>query len=265
LKRLLIVGSSLLFVYLVGALLLYQFQEKFIFLDGELAEGYVYTFKSDFEELNLPAPNGGRLNAIHFKADAAKGLVLYFHGNRGNLTRWGIIVEDYVALGYDVLVMDYRGYGKSKGTRSMKILLSDAEMFYQHALTLYPEGEITLYGRSLGTGIASWLAGKHQPKRLILETPYYSLASVAQRYYPIYPSKLALRYNFQSSQYLKTATCPVSIFHGTEDTVVPYKSAQRLYDSLPSGQGKFFTIEGGEHKNLAEFDAFRKNLKEVLQ
>lgn len=261
----LIVGASLLFVYLLGALLLYKFQEKFIFLDGELAQDYVYQFKRPFEEVNLTASDGANLNAVHFKADSTKGLILYFHGNRANLTRWGGIVEDYVKLNYDVLVMDYRGYGKSVGERSMEKLLSDAELFYQYTLTLYPENEVTIYGRSIGTGIASWLAGKHQPKRLILETPYYSLASVAKRYYPIYPPQLALRYNFQSSKYLKTADCPVYIFHGTEDTVVPYKSAKRLYDSLPSGQGQFISIEGGEHKNLVEFEVFREGMKEILK
>lgn len=263
-KRLLIVGSSLLFVYLLGALLLYKFQEKFIFLDGELAKDHVFQFESTFEEINLSTPDGANLNAIHFKADSAKGLILYFHGNRANLTRWGGIVEDYVKLNYDVLVMDYRGYGKSTGLRSMETLMTDAELFYEYALNLYPEEQITLYGRSLGTGLASWLAGKHKPKRLVLETPYYSLAAVAKRYYPIYPPKLALRYNFQSSQYLKTAACSVYIFHGTEDEVVPYKSAKRLFDSLPLGQGQFISIEGGEHKNLVEFETFRTAIKEIL-
>ena len=260
----LIVGASLLFVYLLGALLLYKFQEKFIFLDGELAKDYIYQFESTFEEINLSTEDGANLNAIHFKADSAKGLILYFHGNRGNITRWGNIVEDYVRLGYDVLVMDYRGYGKSVGVRSMDILISDAEQFYQYALKLYPEEKITLYGRSLGTGLASWLAGKHTPKQLILETPYYSLAAVAKRYYPIYPPKLALKYNFESWKYLKTTDCPVYIFHGTEDAVVPYESAKKLYDSLPSGQGQFISIKGGEHKNLVEFEVFRKEIKEIL-
>lgn len=260
----LIVGASLLFVYLLGALLLYKFQEKFIFLDGELAEDYVYQFESTFEEINLSTEDGANLNAIHFKADSAKGLILYFHGNRGNITRWGEIVEDYVKLNYDVLVMDYRGYGKSIGARSMDILISDAEQFYQYALRLYPEEEITLYGRSLGTGLASWLAGKHEPERLILETPYYSLAAVARRYYPIYPPQLALRYNFQSSKYLKTASCPIYIFHGTKDEVVPYNSAQKLYNSLPSNQAEFISVEGGRHKNLVEFEVFRQEIKEIL-
>ncbi len=259
-----IIGASLLFVYLLGAVFLYAFQEKVIFLDGALPENHAYEFDNDFQEINLTSSDGANLNAIHFRADSTKGLILYFHGNRGNLTRWGTVVQDLVNLNYDVLVMDYRGYGKSTGQRSMKLLLADAEQFYDYALGHYEENEITLYGRSIGTGIASWLAGARQPKRLILETPYYSLASVAQRYYPIYPSKLALRYNFQSFKYLKTAKCPIHIFQGTDDKVVPYKSANRLYKSLPEGQAEMVTVEGGQHKNLSEFETFNKALKRIL-
>ncbi|MBO3698639.1 alpha/beta hydrolase [Roseivirga sp. E12] len=264
-KRLLIIGSSLLFVYILGAVFLYTLQEKFIFLDGELPEDHVYSFDTPHEEVDLTTDDGAKLNALHFKAEDTKGLILYFHGNRGNLTRWGKVVERFVKLDYDVLVMDYRGYGKSRGERSMELLLSDAELFYSYALSQYPENEITLYGRSLGTGIASWLAGKHVPKRLILETPYYSLAAVAQRYYPIYPSNWALRYNFQSFKYLKTAECLVHIFHGTDDEVVPYKSGEKLHESLPEGQSEFITIEEGRHKNLSDFEEFRNQLSRILK
>jgi len=264
LKRLLIIGSSLLFVYILGAVLIYAFQERFIFLDGELPQDHVFEFNTKFREINLETADGANLNAIHFATQSPKGIIVYFHGNRGDLTRWGEIVEDYVKLNYDVLVMDYRGYGKSVGKRTMEKLLSDAELFYQYALTLYPENEVTVYGRSIGTGLASWLAGKHQPKRLILETPYYSLNSIAQRYYPIYPSKLALRYNFQSYKYLETAECPIYIFHGTDDDVVPYESGKRLHKSLPKGQSEFITIKGGRHKNLVEFETFNKELKRIL-
>lgn len=260
----LIIGSSLLFIYILGAVLLYAFQEKFIFLDGQLPKDYAFEFNSKFREVDLTTTDGANLNAIHFAAKSPKGIIIYFHGNRGDLTRWGGIVEDYVKLNYDVLVMDYRGYGKSVGKRSMENLLNDAELFYQYALTLFPENEITIYGRSIGTGLASWLAGKHQPKRLILETPYYSLNSVAQRYYPIYPSKLALSYNFQSFKYLKTARCPIYIFHGTDDSVVPYTSGKRLHESLPKGQSEFISIEGGRHKNLVEFETFNKELRRIL-
>ncbi|HEY9116552.1 MAG TPA: alpha/beta fold hydrolase, partial [Roseivirga sp.] len=218
-KRLQLIIYSLLFVYLVGFALLFLLQEKFIFLGDELPADYQYEFKASFEELNLE--NGdAQLNALHFKADSAKGLILYFHGNQGNLTRWGNVVIPLIHMGYDVLIMDYRGFGKSKGKRTQMSLLSDVELFYQYALKQYAEDQIILFGRSLGTGLASYLAGKHQPAKLILETPYYSMASVGQQLYPIFPVSWAMRFNFKSYDYLKTGTCPIYIFHGTDDRVV---------------------------------------------
>lgn len=263
-KRLLVVVLSLVFVYLLGFAGVYFLQEKFIFLDDDLASDYVYDFEEDFTEFDLEASDGAKLNALHFKADSSRGVIVYFHGNQGNLTRWGKVAEYFVKFDHDVVIMDYRGYGKSTGKRSLKKLFEDAELFYQYAIDQYGEDQVTIYGRSLGTGIASYLAGQHNPKRLILETPYYSMSQMAQRYYPIYPSGLALKYKFQSFKYLHTAKCPIFIFHGTEDEVVPYSQGLKLHESLPEGQSQFYTIEGGEHKNLSDFPDFSSRMRRVL-
>ena len=262
-KRLLLVFYSLLFVYILGFIFLYFAQERFIFLDDQLEQDYIFQFDSEFEELNLS--NGeARLNALHFKADSAKGMIIYFHGNQGNLTRWGEVVQPFVSMGFDVLIMDYRGYGKSTGKRTEEALLDDAELFYSYASTRYPEDQIILFGRSLGTGVASFLAGRHSPKQLILETPYYSMASVGQSLYPIYPVSWALRFNLKSHEYLQTATCPIAIFHGTDDRVVPYKQAKKLFNSLPKGGNELITIEDGRHKNLSEYPVYWERLSKLL-
>lgn len=264
-KKLKIILLSLIALYLLSGLIVYLFQERFIFLDGSIPDDYKFEFKSNFEEINLTAVDGANLNAIHFKSENNKGLILYFHGNGGDLRRWAKVTEYYVSLGYDVIVMDYRGYGKSTGKRTEIRLMTDAAMFYDYALNYYREDEITLYGRSLGTGIAAYLAAQYHPKQVILETPYYDFKSVAQRYYPIFPVGLALRFNFKSHVYLKEAKCPIYIFHGTEDEVVPFKSGRKLYESIPSGQAKFFSIEGGKHKNLIEFEPFREGIEGILE
>lgn len=263
-KRLQIILLSLLFVYLLGFALLYFAQEQFIFLDDDLPDDYTYEFQGRFEEVNLQNGNA-KLNGLHFKADSAKGIIVYFHGNQGNLTRWGAVVQPFVRMGFDVLVMDYRGYGKSTGKRSQKALMEDAALFYKYAHSLFSEDQITLFGRSLGTGLASYLAGRNKPKRLILETPYYSMASVGQKLYPIYPVSLALKFNLKSHQYLETASCPVFIFHGTEDRVVAYKQGVRLHESMPKGQSHLITIEGGRHKNLAEFEGYWEGVSKIFK
>jgi pimeloyl-ACP methyl ester carboxylesterase len=264
LKKLKIILLSLLIIYLASGLVIYLFQEKLIFLDGSIPEDYVYKFQYKFEELNLTTGDDSILNALHFKSEKSKGLIIYFHGNAGDLRRWGKVVEFYVDLGYDVLIMDYRGFGKSTGKRTQANLLSDAELFYQYALNDYSEDRITIFGRSLGTGIASYLASKHKPKQLILETPYYDFKSVVQRYSPIFPVGLALRFNFRSHEYLQSAECPIYIFHGTKDEVVPYRLGQKLAESISNNSVQLITVDGGKHKNLIDFEVFREAMRGIL-
>jgi alpha-beta hydrolase superfamily lysophospholipase len=249
----------------MGFALLYMSQEKFIFLDEELDIDYSFESEVPFEELNLPGVEKGQLNALHFTTKNPKGVILYFHGNRGNLTRWGGIVSPLTQYGYDVLVMDYRGFGKSKGKRSQQNLIADAELFYSWCRDRYGEDRIVLFGRSLGTGLASYLAGSHQPLKVILETPYYSLAKAAQRFYPIYPAKLALKYNFKSFEYLQNAICDIYLFHGTDDTVVPYQHSEDLVDHLSAQRVSLITIPEGEHRNLSDFDLYHVELEKILK
>jgi fermentation-respiration switch protein FrsA (DUF1100 family) len=252
-------------VYLLGFGVLYLVQERFIFLDDELPQDYQFEYDVPFEEFNLKGEKGGKLNALRFMVDDPKGVMLYFHGNRGNLTRWGDIVSSFTQYGYEVVVMDYRGFGKSTGKRNQSLLISDAQLFFDWCSERYGQERIVLYGRSLGTGLAAYLAGEFDVKHVILETPYYSLAEAAQRFYPIYPSKLALRYNFKSFEYLETARSPITIIHGTEDSVVPYEQGKALSAHLKEKNVSMVTIEGGEHRNLANYPEFWSEVSIILK
>ena len=234
-------------------------------MDEGLSEFHQFNFSTPFEEINLEVADTARLNGLHFKAEDAKGLIIYYHGNSGNLSRWGNEVQYFVKLNYDVIVMDYRGYGKSRGKRTMKALLDDAQLFYDYGMEYFSEDKITLYGRSLGTGIVANVASNNDPDRLILETPYYNFKSVVQRFYPIFPVGLYLKYNFKTNEYIQEVDCPIYIFHGTSDDIVPYSSGKKLHKSVKSGQSTLITIEDGEHKNLIEFEEFRDRMEEVLK
>ncbi len=253
-----------LFGYTLLFTMFYFLQEKLIFLPTKLPADYVYEFSSPFEEVFLNAADGAVLNAIHFKQPNPKGAILYFHGNAGDLSRWGDITSFFVQKQYDIIVMDYRGYGKSTGKLSEEALFSDAQLFYEYAKQHYKEDELIVYGRSLGTGIASKTASLNNPSKLILETPYYSLIEVGQARFPFLPVKWFLRYKMKSYQYLKDIGCPIVIFHGTEDSVVPYDSGWKLFESIPSKNKKFYTINGGEHNNLVEYPVYQNGIDEVL-
>lgn len=251
-------------VYVMIGSALYFLQEKLLFFPTPLAQNYQYQLPHQFKELFLETDKNTTINALHFNAEDPKGVILYFHGNAGNLTGWGTVAEYFVELQYDVLIMDYRTYGKSTGKLSEEALYHDAQFCYDYLLKQYPENQITLYGRSLGTGIASYLASKNNPKQLILESPYYSILDVAKNRFPILPLKQLLKYNFPTYQFLPKAKCPITIIHGTEDGIVPYASAEKLL-KLSIENLNFVTVEGGGHNDLIEFETYHKVMKEVLR
>ncbi len=245
--------------------MVYFLQEKLIFLPTTLPTDYSYSFDKDFSEFFLDAPDGARLNALQFHVKSPKGLILYFHGNAGDLSRWGKIVEPFSDLGYEVLIMDYRSYGKSKGRLSENALHGDAQLFYDYAREKFGEDQIVVLGRSLGASIATKVASNNNPRKLILETPFYSLLDVAQERFPFLPVRLLLKYKFRSSNYIQNVSSPLRIFHGTADNVVPYESGTKLFDAAPIADKKFYTIENGGHNDLATFESYQKAIQKELE
>lgn len=262
LKR--IIYGAAVFYIMIGTSL-YFLQEKLIFLPTTLQEDFQFEFQHPFEELFLNAVDGAVINALHFKAEVPKGVILYFHGNAGDLSRWGNITSYFVDKGYDVLVMDYRTYGKSKGKLSEKALYDDALMCYSYLTKTYKENEISIYGRSLGTGIATFIASANSPKQLILETPYYSLVDVAKRRFPILPVSLFMKYRIPSFEFIKNVTCPITMLHGNDDTVVAIESGKKLFDASNHSQKTFIEIKAGRHNDLIDFETYRDTIDDILK
>ncbi|MFH1320347.1 MAG: alpha/beta fold hydrolase [Bacteroidota bacterium] len=243
---------------------LYNIQEKLIFHPEILPQDYQFDFEQQFEELYYDVDEKVKINALHFKADSTKGAVLYFHGNAGSLKGWGYIAEDFTRNGYDLLIFDYRGFGKSTGKiTNEEGLHNDAEIIYKKLLKDYPEEDIVIYGRSIGTGIAVKLASENSPKMLILETPYFSLPDLAKYHMPYIPHSLALKYTFKTYLWITKVKCPVHIFHGTEDRIVPYNSSIRLLNLLENNIA-LTTIKGGTHNDLSSYSDYQDKLESLL-
>lgn len=259
-KKFILTVVSLYLLVLVG---LYFFQEKIIFQSKKLTKNFTYTFDKDFEEINLITKDNAIINALHFKVKNSKGIIVYFHGNKGSLERWGTIASDFTDYGYDVFVMDYRGYGKSTGKREEKSLYDDALLCYNYIKKSYSEDNITLYGRSLGATFATYIAAKQKPKKLVLEAPFYNLANTADFHYPFSPIFL-LKYKFPSNEYITKVTCPITIFHGTEDNVTPYKGGKKLFDRVKVSDKEFITIDNGTHHNIKDSEIYQHKIKELL-
>ncbi len=260
LKKMILLIFGLYILLLAG---LYFFQEKLIFRPKKLAKNYSYSFDKKFEEVNLKTDDNSSINALHFKVENPKGIIVYFHGNKGNLERWGTISSQLTTYGYDVFVMDYRGYGKSKGELNEKNLYLDAEQCYTYAKQFFSEEKIIVYGRSLGGTFATYLASKHKPQQLVLEGCFSNLENVAKFHVPFVPTAL-LKYKFPSDDYIAKVTCPITVFHGTEDTVISFKGGKKLFGSIQTTIKEFVTIEEGGHNNLPEYEIYKKKIKMLL-
>jgi hypothetical protein len=242
---------------------LYVFQERLLFLPSVLEEDYRYDFEVPFEERwYFPEP-GVKLNALYFKTANPKGLIFYSHGNAGDLSRWGHIASTLTTYGYDVMVWDYRTYGKSKGKLSEEAIYRDAQYIFDQIKVEVAPNDIVLYGRSLGTGVVSYLAANNSSKSLILETPYYSIPDVAKYRFPYFPVEKLVAYKFPNYQYLTQVSVPVTIIHGTDDKVVPFSSAKKLAEI--DTQLKFIEVSGGGHNNLSDFEAYQRAIADHLE
>lgn len=253
----------ILLLYLMVGLFLFLFQERLIFRSTTLDQDYEFQFDADFDEVNLEMEDGAVLNALHFRSVNSKGIILYFHGNAGDLSRWGEVVLPLLNYDYDVLIVDYRGYGKSTGKRTKAKMLRDVESVYAFCSELFSEKDITVYGRSLGGAFATHVASTFSPGQLILESPFYSVADVARTFAWMYPLEPILRFNFRNGEKLKKVSCPINIVHGDEDGVVPIKSGRKLSKSAKNGQ--FHEIPSGGHNDLAEFKMYWEVVKKALK
>ncbi len=254
------------FIVATGIIMIFlkNIQEKLIFYPEKLPDDYKYKFEftEKFIERNYTPEKNVLINSLFFKSVSSKGLVFYLHGNAGSLRSWGNIAEDFIKNNYDVLIIDYRGYGKSRGKMSEKALYSDALYIYNNLKKEYMEEHIIVYGRSIGTGIAAYLASKRSPGLLILESPYYSLSDIIKKYYPIVPEFL-INYKFKTNTYFEHITCPVKLFHGDKDEIIYYGSSLKL-KKLFKKNDELITIEGGHHNDLSSFNKYQQRLKEIL-
>jgi pimeloyl-ACP methyl ester carboxylesterase len=249
-------------VYIAGGILLYFIQDLLLFHPKPLPQNHRFGFSQPFDEINLPI-EGRNLNIVRFRAEGtARGAVLYFHGNMRNIERYAYVAPLFTKLGYDLWMMDYPGFGKSTGKRSEQTLYDDARRVYELAGKEFTPQNIVIYGRSIGTGIASELASEKSCRMLILETPYYSIDALAKSYFPIYPVTPLTNYAFPIHQYLKKATAPTYIIHGTEDEVIPYSQSKRLKKENPALH--LITIPDGRHNDLSEHALFQATLTRLF-
>ena len=260
-------SSTILYIiigYLVLIVLVYFIQDRFIFKPEKLDAGFRYEYDAPFKELFFDVEQGVSINGLHFTVDKPLGLVLYFHGNTRSIKGWAKYAKDFYRYKYDVVLVDYRGFGKSTGKRSEKDMLKDMQFVYDTLAAQYTEHHIIVYGRSLGSGFAAKIASDNKPRYLILDAPYFSFKKAIERFLPILPVQFLLRYHLRTDKWIRHVNCHTYILHGTKDWLIPIKNSEKL-QAINPGKITLIRIMGGGHNNLPSFNEYHNFLRDILQ
>ena len=250
-KKILRVIKIAVLIYCAVGIALFYLQEKLLFHPKPLKKDHQFNFDQHFEELLVPFNETDTMSLIKFLPEVGqrKGIVVYYHGNMENIEHYAAFAKPFTALGYEVWMEDYPGFGKSTGNITEKKLYAQAEEVKKMADAVYNPDSIIVYGKSLGTGIAAYVASHTQAKLLVLETPYYSIPSLFNCYAFIFPTERMSTYKIPTYSFLENVNYPVVIFHGTDDGVIPYRCAKKL-ETVLKPTDKFITVPGADHKNI---------------
>lgn len=249
--------------YAVLMIIVYLIQERLIFKPEKLHQDFRYRYDAPFKEIFIDIEKGVRINGLHFYVKDPHGLVLYFHGNTRSIKGWAKYAKDFFRYHYDVVLVDYRGFGKSTGRRGEAVMFQDMQIVYETIKQQFDEKKIILYGRSLGSGFAAKLASDNNPLYLILDAPYYSFHRVVQRFIPILPMRLLLRFRLQTDKWIKKVKCHTYILHGTRDWLIPIKQSVALQTINPR-KITLIRIHGGGHNNLPSFPEYHNFIRDIL-
>jgi pimeloyl-ACP methyl ester carboxylesterase len=241
-------------------------QERLLFEPEQLAQDEPVCSDADTREFTVDVP-GAQLSVAQLRRPGARGVVFYLHGNSGNLRKWFVGLDAFRELNFDVVMMDYRGYGKSTGRiESEKQLQDDVLAVWQAVAPQYEGRRIVVSGQSLGTGLAAGLAAElcaagHAPDLTILVSPYSSMRALADEHYPWVPSGV-LRYRLPTMDHACRVTGPVMLVHGDKDELIGFHHSEAILRALP--QCRLLRVEGAGHGDVHQFPSFREGVASAL-
>ncbi len=248
--------------YLVFVFILYVLQKKLIYFPEKGMTLSPSSVGLEWEQWFVPTPDGVKLSVWWVPVKKAHAYtILFFHGNAGNNSYRVDILRMLNEVGCHTVLVDYRGYGLSTGQPSEKGFYTDAESVWAYMTRekgISPE-KIILYGRSLGSGVAGYLANQVPARGLILDSSFPSLREVAKHHYPFIPVRYLLNQIFPVEYYLRSTKIPILMIHSVDDEIVPYKLARELADSI---RPRLFVSLHGGHNTLHEVS--RKEYIEAL-
>lgn len=264
----LLAGAGLAYAALVGGV--YLFQSHLLYLPEVPSRTLAAdpgALGLDFQDVALETADGVALHGWYVPAPGARRVLLFFHGNAGNISHRLDSIQIFHDLGLDVLIIDYRGYGRSEGSPSEQGTYRDAEAAWRYLAGergLDP-GRVVVFGRSLGAAVAAWLAARHPPGALILESAFRSVPAMAAELYPWLPVRWLARLRYETQAYVGQVTAPVLVVHSTDDEIVPFTHGQAVYDAAREPK-TLLRLRGGHNDGfMVSADVYRAGLAEFLR
>lgn len=256
--------------YVLLALMLFLFQDRMVFLSNLPGRALTATPRDagfDYEDVTLETSDGLKLHGWYVPTALARGVVLFLHGNAGNISHRLDSIAIFRELGLDTLIIDYRGYGQSQGKPSERGTYLDAEAAWHYLVSNrgVAAERIIVFGRSLGGAVAAWLANQYRPAALIIESSFSSALDMAHKLYPFMPVRLITRLDYPVKLYVSRLYCPLLVIHSRDDEIIPFAMAEANYNS--AADPKSLLEIWGDHNNgfLLSGDRYLSGLNEFIQ
>ena len=264
--KLLLLGAL---TYVALIIYLYVMQPKMLFypdMPGRRLTSTPGNIGLAYQDVELTTDDQVRLHGWYVPASKPRGVVLFFHGNAGNISHRLDSIRIFHDLDMDVLIIDYRGYGQSGGKITERGTYEDAEAAWRYLVEMrnIRAERIVIFGRSLGGSVAAWLASQHRPAALILESAFRSVPAMGKRFYPWLPVRLLSRYQYDTERYVRNVSSPVLVAHSRDDEIIPYAEGEKIY-AAASGSREFFEMRGGHNDGfMVSSPAYERAIKSFI-
>jgi fermentation-respiration switch protein FrsA (DUF1100 family) len=213
----------------------------------------------DFQNVYIDTTDGVTLHGWFIMGQSSK-VLLFFHGNAGNISHRLDSIRQFHKLGLSVLIIDYRGYGQSGGKTTETGIYRDSDAAWRYLTEDrgISDSDIVIFGRSLGASAASWLAAQHQPMALIVESSFTSVPDIAQELYPWLPARWLSRFSHATRDYVRDVRCPVLVTHSRDDEIIPFHHGEAIFASANEPRS-LLVLHGGHN------DAFLRDERAYIE
>lgn len=235
-------------IYSVISAYFFFFQSSFVYFPHKDIQATPKQLGMKYKEVDFVSKDGKKLNGWFIPADDPKGVLLFCHGNAGNISHRIESIKIFHDIGLSVFIFDYRGYGKSEGKPNEKGTYLDAEAAWEYLIKHehFDASEIMLFGRSIGGSIAARLAAAKNPKALIIESSFTSIVDLGAEIYPFLPVCLLSRFRYDTQEYVKAIKSPVLVIHSSDDEIIPFSHGKAIFEAANEPK-EFLKIQGSHN------------------